>query len=175
MNKHFSRISALSATIALVLSSGAFAADLVTSTQDVNWGVNAIDLIDVDTTGVTLTITTTTDGKGGSLLKPVSNLPNSANWNVTTNGLARKITAAIDDDMPTGVTLTVALDDGTVGDPTSGGPVALSEVAAEVYAGLEKTVESGHDITYELSALVSAGVLTSQTKRVVTYTLTGTL
>jgi hypothetical protein len=77
------------------------------------------------------------------------------------------ITAALGSNMPTGVTLTISL--AVAAGATSSGPVALDLTARNVVTNVTAT-QSNRAITYNLSALASAGVIASQT-RIVTLTI----
>src|SRR5437764_5519995 len=78
-----------------------------------------------------------------------------------------RITAQLNVAMPTDVTLT-----GTFAAPpgaTSVGAVALDLTARNVVTGIPKNTNATQGITYQLSALVTAGVIASSTR---TLTLT---
>ena len=79
------------------------------------------------------------------------------------------ITAQIDTDMPSGVTLTIALQ---AQGATSLGAVTLSSTAQSVVTGISTKI-SGQSITYTLDATAAAGVVPVQT-RSVTLTLVNT-
>jgi hypothetical protein len=89
---------------------------------------------------------------------------------ITTNACyeGSEITASLDSDMPTGVTLTVNMAAPT--GATSEGDVALTASPQAVVTGLVNVAESGDLITYKLDATVAAGVVASAT-RTVTFTL----
>jgi hypothetical protein len=79
-----------------------------------------------------------------------------------------KITAQLDAVMPAGVTLTIDMV------PTTGGVdfgvVTLDATARDVIGNITNTTNETHAITYTLSATVTAGVVTSQS-RTVTLTI----
>jgi hypothetical protein len=105
----------------------------------------------------------------GSQPTTVSN--SSSTYTVVTPNPANrtyKITAQLTALMPAGVTLTATLAAPTGG--TSVGPVALDMTARDMVTGIPKTTNSTQSITYQLSATVLAGVVTS-TSRVVTLTV----
>jgi hypothetical protein len=77
------------------------------------------------------------------------------------------ITAALGSNVPTGVTLTISL--AVAAGATSSGPVALDVIARNVVTNVTAS-QINQSITYNLSALASAGVIASQT-RIVTLTL----
>ena len=88
---------------------------------------------------------------------------------ITTNETGRKITAALDQAMPAGLTLQVDVAQPT--GATSVPAVTLTVADADVVTGISTVSESGNAITYTLSATAEAGVVTEQT-RTVTYTIT---
>jgi hypothetical protein len=79
------------------------------------------------------------------------------------------VTASINSAMPAGLTLTANLTAPTGG--SSAGATSLGTVAADVVTGISQKAESGLNVTYELTAALSAGVVSSQS-RTVTYTIT---
>lgn len=145
---------------ASVLAAGAAAAQ--TATQTVSYEVAAVDQISVSGSP-SLVVNSAT---AGSALTSASA---SATYAITTNGDGRKITASIDSDMPTGVTLTVSM--GAPTGATSAGAVTLSTTSQDVVTGISTVNESGLSITYGLSATVAAGVVPAANKTV-TYTIT---
>lgn len=146
----------------LAAASSAFASD--TATQTVTFSVSAINEISVSGNPGALTVSAAT---AGSAPTPVSN--SSTSYAVTTNEEGRKITAEIDEAMPTGVTLTASLAAPT--GATSAGAVALTAVAQDAVTGISTLNEGGKTITYGLSATSAAGVQASDT-RTVTLTIT---
>ena len=89
-------------------------------------------------------------------------------WAVTTNEETKKITAAINTAMPSGLTLTVNL--GAPTGATSAGAVTLGTTAADVVTSISTLNESSLGITYQLSATSAAGVVASANKTV-TFTI----
>lgn len=89
-------------------------------------------------------------------------------YSITTNESDRKITAELNADMPSGITLTASVAAPT--GATSAGPMTLSTTAATVVTGIATVNQGGLPITYGLAATVSAGVMAATT-RVVTYTV----
>jgi len=79
----------------------------------------------------------------------------------------QKITARLSANMPAGVTLTVSL--AVNASATSVGAVSLDVTARNVVINITAN-QTSQTITYQLSALVSAGVIASQT-RTVTFTI----
>lgn len=149
------------ATMALL--SAASVAQAQTSTQNVTFQVNAVNQIAV-AGSPSLTVNTATAGSAPTAATA------SATWAVTTNQSNAKITASLDSDMPSGLTLSV-----NMGAPTgasSAGATALSSASVDVVTGITKLAQGALSIGYSLSATTAAGVVSS-TSRTVTYTITG--
>jgi hypothetical protein len=91
----------------------------------------------------------------------------NATYSITTNEVGQKVTASIDSDMPSGVTLSVLL-----GAPTgaSASSQSLSEIAADVLTGVSTLSEAGLSMEYTLAATAAAGVVAADS-RTVTYTI----
>ena len=104
----------------------------------------------------------------GSDLAPVTDASTTYGIDITDPNM--KITGEIDTAMPSGTSLSVTL--GAPTGATSMGQVTLSPTAQNLVTGLdENMVESGMTISYELSASVSAGVVSTGSKTV-TFTVT---
>jgi hypothetical protein len=112
---------------------------------------------------LTITVNAATAGSA-----PTAATDATTTYAVTTNETGQKITGEIDSNMPTGVTLTVALVAPTGG--TSTGATSLTTVAADLVTGIATLNESGKTITYSLSATSAAGVVSSASK-IVTLTI----
>ena len=149
------------ATMALLTA--ASAAQAQTATQNVTFQVNAINQIAVSGSP-SLTINTATAGSAPTAATA------SGSWAVTTNQSSAKITAQLDSDMPSGLTLTVNLTAPT--NATSKGATTLSSASVDVVTGISKLAEGALPVGYSLSATTEAGVVSS-TSRTVTYTITG--
>ena len=130
-------------------------------TQDVNIAVNAISQIAVTGGAQTLTISTAT---AGSQPTPATA---SVNWAVTTNQTNQKVTASIGSNMPAGLVLQAQMEAPAGG--LSTGPNNLSTSAQDLVTGISTLAAGGLNLTYTLSANVSAGVVS--TSRTVTYTI----
>lgn len=141
---------------------GARDASAQTATQTVSYEVTAINEISV-AGSPSLVINDATPGSG------LTSASASGTYAITTNQANRKITAQLDSDMPSGVTLSVTLAAPTGG--TSAGAVSLSTLAQDVVTGVSNVNESGLSINYGLSATVAAGVVPAG-NRTVTYTIT---
>ncbi len=99
-----------------------------------------------------------------------TNVSNSATTYSTLNlqsGQPQKITARLSANMPAGVTLTASL--AVNASATSVGAVSLDVTARNVVININAN-QVARTITYQLSALASAGVIASQT-RTVTFTI----
>ena len=150
---------------AFAIAASAFAAtdaSAQTATQTVSYEVAAINEISV-AGSPSLVINSATAGSG------LTSASASGTYAITTNETNRKVTAQIDSNMPSGVTLSVTLAAPTGG--TSAGSVNLSTTAVDVVTGVSNVNQSGLNITYGLSATVAAGVVAAGNKTV-TYTIT---
>jgi hypothetical protein len=139
-----------------------FASD--TATQNVTFTVSSIN--DITVSGPPAAMTVTAGTAGGA---PTSASDTSSSYAITTNESNRKITAQIDEDMPSNVALRVTLAAPT--GATSAGAVTLSSAPADVVTGISNLNESGKGITYGLSATSAAAPVTSAS-RTVTLTVT---
>lgn len=165
---NLTRISTLAAAIGLALSSGtALSVDTNVATQSVTYEVEEIGLLSIAGTPAAMTISAAS--AAGQQPTPVTD--SSTTYSLTSNDSLKnhKITASINSDMPTGVTLEVELEAPT--GATSAGKKALAQTAADVVTGITPVIATGKTITYTLSATVAAGIVTSANKTV-TFTLT---
>ena len=150
---------------ALAVAATAFAAhdaQAQTATQVVSYEISAVNEISVSGSP-SLVINDATPGSG------LTSASAAGTYAITTNETNRKITAKIDTNMPTGVTLSVQLAAPTGG--TSAGAVNLTSIDQNVVTGISNVDQSGLSITYGLSATVAAGVVAAGNKTV-TYTIT---
>lgn len=136
-----------------------------TAEQTVTYQVDAINEISVSGDPDNLVVNSATAGS-----QPNDDTDNSTSWAITTNQTARKITGAINSNMPYDVTLEINLVAPTASG-SSAGDVSLSTTAGDLVTSIETVAESGLTITYTLSATVTAGVV-SQAQKTVTLTLT---
>ncbi len=124
-----------------------------------------IPLLTVSGSPSAMTVSVATAGS-----QPNAVSDNSTTYSALTVLLApKKITAQVNSNMPTGVTLTITLA-ATTG-AISAGAVALDAVARDVVTNLTNTLLETKGITYRLSATVAAGVVLIAS-RTVTLTLT---
>ena len=150
------------ATIAIALCA-TNAASAQTATQVVTFQVNAINQISFSGSP-SLTISAAVAGND-----PTSVSHSTSTWAVTTNQSNAKITASLNSDMPTGLTLWASL--GAPAGSTGIGN-SLSTVAVDLVTGITKLAQGGLQVIYSLDATPAAGVVASTT-RTVTYTITG--
>lgn len=159
MNKLFASSAAVMLAFALTVQ----AASSQTATATTTFEVQAVDVIGVSGNPPKLTIVAPAPGAA-----PAPATDNTTTWSVTTNGSARKVTGVIDQAMPSGVTLEVALAAPT--GATSAGNVTLTNLAADLVTGITQLDENLLGVTYTLSATLAAGAVAEST-RTVTYTI----
>jgi hypothetical protein len=148
------------ALIGVLVARGAAAQ---TATQTVAFEVQAINQISV--TGSPSLIINSASAGGAPTAATAS-----ASYDITTNGTNEKITAQLDTDMPTGVTLSASLAAPSTG--TSAGAKSLSQTTAQdMVTGISTESQTGLAINYTLNATAAAGVVPAGT-RTVTYTIT---
>jgi len=152
------RFAVLTALLAVGVAATAQAQ---TATQSVSYEVQAINKIAVSGSP-SLTISTAVAGNA-----PTSVTAN-ATYAITTNESNRKITAQLDENMPSGLALTIELAAPT--GATSAGAQSLSTDAADLVTGVSLLNESGLSMSYTLSATAAAGVVASSS-RTVTFTV----
>jgi hypothetical protein len=150
------------AVAGILVLAAAISAQAQTATQSVTYAVSAINQIGVTGTP-SLTIST---ASAGSAPGAVTN--SASSWAITTNGTNKKLTASINSDMDTGVTLSLTAVAPSVG--TTAGKKSLSTTATDLVTGIAGVAETGMGLTYELAATLAAGVVASSSKTV-TFTL----
>lgn len=134
-----------------------------TANQTVTYAVSAIDELSVGGGAVALTVNAATAGSQPSAVQSTG-----LTYAITTNGTSKKITAQLNANTASGVTLQVQLAAPSGG--TSAGAVTLGTVAADVVTGITRLAGSALGLTYTLSATAAAGVVTA-TPVTVTYTI----
>jgi hypothetical protein len=134
-----------------------------TATQVVRFQVSPINQIAVSGNPAPLVIGSAT---AGSAPTPVSAA--GTTYAITTNETNQKITASIDQPMPTGVTLEVTL--APPGGAASAGAVTLGTAGCDVITGISATNAASLPITYRLSAVTNAQMNTPA-DRTVTFTI----
>jgi len=155
-------LTALALTVGAAATASAQAT--ASTTQTVTFTVTEVNTISVSGNPAGMTV-----GAGG----PSNTATNSATtYAVSSNADAltpKKITAQLDSDMPTGVTLQVNL--AAPGTATSGGNQTLvSTIARDVVTGISHVDSPANTITYTLTATAAASTAAADT-RVVTYTI----
>jgi len=159
--KPIGRLGGLAAALGAVFGQGAAAQGL--AEQALSYEVVAINEISVAGDPGTMRVRT---AEAGSPLDAVTSA--SASYALTTNGTAKKLTAAIDSDMPAGVTLSVRA--AAPSGAASLGKRALSGAPVDLVTGIGPVAETGLLLEYEVGAEVTAGVLASAL-RTVTLTI----
>ena len=161
MNKFILNI-ALVTVISASFAASTFAAS--SATQTVTYEVSAINELSVSSPTVSLTVNAASAGSA-----PTAATNSATSYAITTNEAGRKITGSINSDMPTGVTLAVALAAPSTG--FSLGSQSLSTTAVDLVNSIEAVNGSALGISYSLSATSAAGVVPSASKTV-TLTIT---
>jgi hypothetical protein len=148
---------------AVLVVAAAASASAQTATQDITIDIVAINKVAITGGAHTMTINTATAGQAPD------DVVWGTTWAVTTNQTGAKITAELDSDLPSGVSLKVNLAQPT--GAASNGDVSLAQTAQEVVTGITTLNESGLALTYTASATALAGV--QSVVRTVKYTVTG--
>jgi hypothetical protein len=147
---------------ALLLALSAAAVQGQSATQVVRIQVTAINQIGVTSAPAALVLDRATAGG------PLTSVATSGgSWSITTNEQNRKISASLDQDLPAGITLEVAL--GAPAGASSQESVALRTAAADLVTGINAQSAVGLPVTYRLTA--SPQVAPVSTTRTVTFTI----
>lgn len=157
--KTFKTLSAL-ALIAIAFTGSAFAQSNQAS-QQVSIDVAEIAVIAVHGT-INMNINTATAGQAPD---PTSA---SATFDLTTNGKNKKVSAELDQKMPTGLTLFATMD--APSKAKSAGKVELSDKSVDLLSKISNVRGSGLALNYEAVATVEA--TPDNVVRTVTYTIT---
>jgi len=159
------KLSALTMAVGMVVSGGAMAAD--SATQDVTISVPEIN--DIVVSG-TISLAVLAPGAGETFADATA----AGTWDITTNvanPATKKLTAVLNEVMPTGLTLQIAVTAPATGTP---GSVTYAPTegtaAADVVSAIGAVSESGMAINYTLSA--DATATPGDHSKQVTYTLT---
>lgn len=160
MKRILSLAFALFALTTIAFAPAAFAQSNVAS-QQVQINVSEIAVIAV-TGNVNMTINSASAGQAPD------NAYATVAYNMTTNGTNKKISAALDTAMPTGLTLnaTMAAPSGA----TSSGKLTLSTTSVDMVTSISKVRGTGLALNYEAVATVDASP--DSYTRTVTYTIT---
>jgi hypothetical protein len=153
------------ATLLLSVSSLAFAGD--SANQTVTYEVQAINEISVSGNPGALTVSAATAGS-----EPTAATDATTTYSITTNGSNKKITGILNTAMPANTALKVTLTAPTGG--TSAGQVSLSASAQDLVTGISAVAQSAVGISYEFSATIAAGVVSSAQKTVTLTIADGT-
>lgn len=132
-------------------------------TITVNYEVQSINELNISAASVTLTVNAAVAGS-----QPTQ-VTQSTTYDITTNCAtnAKKLTAAINSAMPSGLTLGLNVAAPTGG--SSAGTTTISNVAADVVTGIDAVAQTGISMTFYLDATAAAGVIGAASK---TLTLT---
>lgn len=150
------------AVIAIAHAMGARDAGGQSATQIVRFQVNAVNQIAISGNPSPMAITSATAGAGLTSVTATG-----TSYAVTTNESNQKITASINQDMPTGVTLEVSLE--APSGASSAGTVQLGTAGVDVVTGISSTASSALPIMYRLNA--TPQVQLAPTSRTVTFTI----
>lgn len=154
------RSMAVAGALAVAAPLGAIRAQ--TATQVVRFEVTAINQIGVSGAPAPLAISSAT---AGSSLTSVTS--GGSSLAVTTNESNKKITAALDQPLPGGITLEVALT--APSGASSASFVPLSTSGADLVTGISATHAASLPLTYRLSATPQASIGVEM--RTITYTI----
>jgi len=131
------------------------------ATQEVEINVSEINVIAVQGE-ISMTISQATAGQAPDAAT------DAGTYALTTNGTKKKITAELDEDMPTGLTLNANMS--APSGAGSKGKKSLSDEAVDLVTDITQVRGSGLALNYEAVATVDADPDTY--KRTVTYTVT---
>lgn len=147
--------------LGVVLAAASSVAVAQTATQDVTVVVQPTNAISVSGSAVSLTVFADN--------APVTD--NSTTMDYSTNGTGLRITAALDVDYATGITLGVEITPGG-GEGTTAGPVTLSTTAVDVVTGISNVNATAVPITYTATADATAAPNGAGETHTVTFTIT---
>lgn len=153
--------AALAAALGLAYSSQVCAG--TTAATMATYEVTAINEIALSGAAPSLTVSAAVAGSAPTAVT------SSQTYAVTTNQTA-KISAALDTNMPSGLTLTASM--AAPSGATSNSAVTLTDSDHDLVTGITGLNASGLQLTYGLSATSAAGVVASASKTV-TFTITG--
>jgi len=134
-----------------------------TATQVVRFQVTAINQVAVSGSPAPLVINSATAGSAAASITA-----SGTSYAVTTNESNQKITASLDQPLPSDVTLEVIL--AAPSGALSAGAVPLSTSGADVVTGISSASASALPITYRLSATPTVQ-MSAPAARVVTFTI----
>jgi hypothetical protein len=134
-----------------------------TATQIVRFQVNAVNQLAVTGNPSPLVVNTATAGSA-----PTAATSSGTSYAITTNEPNQKITASIDQPMPSGLALEVSL--AAPAGASSAGNVQLGTASSDVVTGIANTASASLPITYRLLATPAAQVV-GPSSRTVTLTI----
>jgi hypothetical protein len=137
-----------------------------TATQVVRFQVNAINQLSVTGNPAPMVINSATPGTA-----PTAVTAAGTSYAITTNESNQKITASIDQALPTGVTLEVTL--APPGGATSAGAVPLSTADADVVTGISSISAASLPIIYRLSATTNVQMSAPEARTVIFTIVSG--
>ena len=153
-------------SIALSVTMGLMGSNVIAADNDdvvINYQIVAIDELNFDGS-LSLTIDSATAGS-----EPTDATDNSSvTYDVTTNGTNKKISCALDNNMPANTGLYVNLTAPSASG-TSAGELALSTTSVDVVTGISSVAEAGIGSAWRFSATIAAGVISGS--RTATFTL----
>ena len=144
--------------VALLVCAASMTYAASSATQTVTYEVQAITEFSVSGNPSALIVNAATAGS-----EPTAVTDATTSYNVSTNSASKKITGAINTAMPSNTLLKVTL---ASSGATSAGQVTLSTSAQDLVTGINTLAEGSQTITYEFSATVDAGVVSSASKTV---------
>jgi hypothetical protein len=136
-----------------------------TANQTVTIVVADINMISVSSGSITMTINSATAGSN-----PDDATDTATTYAITTNGSAKKITAALGTAYASGISLALTLTAPTGG--TSAGAITLTTSAQNLVTGIATLAESSLGISYTASATPSAASNGAGEAQTVTLTVT---
>jgi hypothetical protein len=136
-----------------------------TANQTVTIVVSDINVISVTSSTVSLTIDSATAGSN-----PDSDSDNSTSYSITTNGTAKKITAALGSAYASGISLGMNLTAPSGG--SSAGLTTLTTSAQDLVTGIASVAEGTLTIAYTATATPSAASNGAGESQTVTLTIT---
>jgi hypothetical protein len=143
--------------LSTLVAANAFAA--ATVGQTITYQVSAINEITVSGNPGALIVVTAVPGS-----QPTAVTDATTTYAITTNIASKKITVALNTAMPANTALKLTLVAPTGG--TSAGQVTLTATAQDLVTGITTLAESGLGISYNFSATLAAGVVSSAQKTV---------
>ena len=158
------RITRRMAALAGILALGSRIESLLaqTATQTVTFSVVPVSRVAVSGSAGPIVVSTASAGSA-----PTSASMGGTSYAITTNETNQKISAALDQPMPSGVSLAVALS--APSGASSTGSMTLSTASADVVTGISSVSASALPIVYTLSATATAAVAPGT--RTVTFTI----